>query len=542
MPLTRAALLFALTLAAASLTAHAQTMPTLQVYSRETIVDVLVTDKDGHPVHNLKPSDFTVTEDGKPQPIRSFLETSKDIPLSTEASVSLRKLPPNTYTNLQSASATGPLDIFLFDNINDGGNSFVVHKEDIPDLLKRLPAGTQVAVMGLASRLTVIQSPTSDPSLLPKGLTTVLDPYVVIGDSCTVLREHIYATLRQLNQIADYLSGLKGRKNLIWIGRQPSFLVFPNGCVDATQDIRLTYDHLAEAQVAIDPLDPHGLAAPIVTPGGPITGNTGAQVATATMGVQMDIATDHLTMEAIAEATGGLAFYNNNDRIGLIVQAIDNGSSYYTLSYAPRIAAYDGKLHSIHITVSKPGVHLVYRTAYSAENTQSASADSATSKQMPTAMAQGAPPATQLLFDVRIQPSIAPPDPFDPPILGALNPKLKSQHLTRYELLYAVPASQIAFTQATDGTYTGSLEFDVAAYDIDGCLVTLRSQTMRLPLTTDEYQQFLQTPFKFFQQLDLPPGQLFLRTGVKDAVSNKLGTLEVPITPAKNMPPPEAGQ
>jgi hypothetical protein len=65
---------------------------------------------------------------------------------------------------------------------------------------------------------------------------------------------------------------------------------------------------------------------------------------------------------------------------------------------------------------------------------------------------------------------------------------------------------------------------------------------MRLPLTTDEYQQFLQTPFKFFQQLDLPPGQLFLRTGVKDAVSNKLGTLEVPITPAKNMPPPEAGQ
>jgi hypothetical protein len=92
-----------------------------------------------------------------------------------------------------------------------------------------------------------------------------------------------------------------------------------------------------------------------------------------------------------------------------------------------------------------------------------------------------------------------------------------------------VPASQIAFTSAAGGTYTGSLEFDVAAFDPEGRLVTIRSQTMKLPLTAAEYRQFIATPFKFFQQLDLPPGPLTLRVGILDGVSNKVGTLEIPV-------------
>jgi len=35
-------------------------------------VDVIVTDRQGNPVHDLKPEDFEVTEDGKPQTIQTF--------------------------------------------------------------------------------------------------------------------------------------------------------------------------------------------------------------------------------------------------------------------------------------------------------------------------------------------------------------------------------------------------------------------------------------------------------------------------------------
>ena len=48
--------------------------PTLKVYSRETIVDVTVTDAKGNPVHGLTRDDFTVEEDGHPQPISGFYE------------------------------------------------------------------------------------------------------------------------------------------------------------------------------------------------------------------------------------------------------------------------------------------------------------------------------------------------------------------------------------------------------------------------------------------------------------------------------------
>ena len=49
-------------------------VPTLHVTSREVIVDVEVTDANGKPVHGLKQSDFSIEENGKPQPIRSFEE------------------------------------------------------------------------------------------------------------------------------------------------------------------------------------------------------------------------------------------------------------------------------------------------------------------------------------------------------------------------------------------------------------------------------------------------------------------------------------
>jgi hypothetical protein len=49
-------------------------VPTLHVTSREIVVDVMVTDAKGNAVHGLKQTDFSIEENGKPQPIRSFRE------------------------------------------------------------------------------------------------------------------------------------------------------------------------------------------------------------------------------------------------------------------------------------------------------------------------------------------------------------------------------------------------------------------------------------------------------------------------------------
>jgi hypothetical protein len=56
------------------------------------------------------------------------------------------------------------------------------------------------------------------------------------------------------------------------------------------------------------------------------------------------------------------------------------------------------------------------------------------------------------------------------------------------------------------------------------------SQSINLPLTAGQAAQLAHSPFHFFQQLDLPSGQLFLRIGILDRTSSKIGTLEIPLT------------
>ncbi|MGP8259838.1 MAG: hypothetical protein ACLQM6_07800 [Acidobacteriaceae bacterium] len=64
-----------------------------------------------------------------------------------------------------------------------------------------------------------------------------------------------------------------------------------------------------------------------------------------------------------------------------------------------------------------------------------------------------------------------------------------------------------------DGSRKCSLEFDLAAYDVYGKRITGLSQTASSPsLTAEQYRQFLKPKqFQFIQQLDLPPGEIFLR-------------------------------
>ena len=49
-----------------------QATPTFRASSRLVLVDVVVTDKSGQTVKGLKATDFTILEDGKPQPSRAF--------------------------------------------------------------------------------------------------------------------------------------------------------------------------------------------------------------------------------------------------------------------------------------------------------------------------------------------------------------------------------------------------------------------------------------------------------------------------------------
>src|SRR5947209_5485784 len=76
-------------------------------------VDLVVTDKKGVPIPDLKATDFTVSEDGDPQTIASF--EAVQLPATPSATP---KAPPRVSTNTEPESRTGRTFVILFDTIH----------------------------------------------------------------------------------------------------------------------------------------------------------------------------------------------------------------------------------------------------------------------------------------------------------------------------------------------------------------------------------------------------------------------------------------
>ena len=89
-----------------------------------------------------------------------------------------------------------------------------------------------------------------------------------------------------------------------------------------------------------------------------------AQVAVYPVGLDIGIGIETMSMDSVAEATGGVAYYNSNDVAAGIASAIEDGSHYYSISYTPPSVASDGQHHAILVNLDRPGMHLVYRNGY----------------------------------------------------------------------------------------------------------------------------------------------------------------------------------
>lgn len=519
---------------------------TLQMYSRETIVDVIVTDSNGQPIQGLKDSDFTIKEDGKPQPLRSFREFGAG---TDDHAHVLPKLPAHVHTNYQSSPATGPVNILLIDAMHS--NPLLVSRalRATSVYLTRMPQGTQLAIFWLGSGgLHMLQGFTSDPSVLLEALSTNRTDIGSEEDAHTT----DWYTIDALQQIAAYASAIKGRKNLIWFTpgmpvhltrdggygwgssvsphipgsvRADSFAsnattdfwdarqgdpwniqsVFGDAGLNMGMVHRLmdTYEIFTAEQIAVSPIDPSGVG--------------GA------------MGSSQLSAVEVAEQSGGIAHFNSNDLTSLVAEAINDGSHFYTLSYVPPRRKQDGHYHTIDVKVNLPGAHLVYRKGYNAEDPkpplQFAGAD------LIQASLQGkAPPATQLLFDAKFEPA---PGLATAPATPTLKRRDKLAGRTAYDLVIAVPQSQINFADGPNGTRSAALQFAFDAYDSNGRFLGRHSQNVDLALTPERYEEFVKTPLLFHEQIALFPGPLFLRVGVLDSISNKVGTLEIPVTVPK---------
>lgn len=341
-------------------------------------VPAVVTDSSGNHVHNLTKNDFKILENGKPQKISVFEEvTASNVRPAPAAN------PPGTFSNLtfdsqQPVSVT----VIALDTINTpfldqaiGRKQLIKYLGETLDSRRVLglvvisskgvkvlgglnsdPA-TLIAALKKASgefspmetfgaEGKVLAATESQPTQLTGGISPGEDPaarmrrFIVNADAVQGAYQQARAiedTMKAFLSIALSLSGIPGRKSLIWAtGSFPFTLDSPSSVPGG--NLSLLYERtmraLNDAQVAVYPVDLRGvLGSSLIADATYSGGLSGPEIGNgaAARGWLQNSSVDSL--KNFAEMTGGRAYYNNNDLAAGFKRAADDSSSYYLLGY-----------------------------------------------------------------------------------------------------------------------------------------------------------------------------------------------------------------
>ena len=577
----------------------------LHTVSRLVIVDVVVSNN-GKPVHALNRDSFQIFEDGKEQSVRIFEEHSADDPSQVRK---LPSLPAHTYSNFPETTVTSAANVLLLDALNTPARDQAYARQQMIEYLKNVPIDARIAVFTLASRLRMVQGFTADSKVLlaavsgkgqePGQSALLADPDDAtmtklntgmqdLGASSQVMESltqfqadqaafqmdfRVGMTLDALHELAAYLGGIPGRKNLIWFSGSFPVNLDPDVTLsnefsperDYAGRLKATSDLLSANRVALYPVDARGLfPASMFNAGNPNANYSGVSHGTPSMPSNLmgrsaeggrrerlstngpasnpnkfatdnanfvqTTAAEHATMQQIAQESGGEAFYDNNALKNAVGSAIENGENYYTLAYVPSDSNFDGRFRKIEVKLVNHNYRLAYREGYLAKEIPELGSNPPLNAST-TAIQRGAPPSSQILFKVRV--------------LASDNPELKglkSQSgpaglmadrlhgsLRRYWIDYAADMHQVAATIGADGLYHSSLEFVALAYDQDGKILNVANHTFKMNLQSAQYERVMQSGLPVHQEIDVPPGDVYLRLAVHDLATDRVGSIEIPL-------------
>jgi VWFA-related protein len=322
----------------------------LRVKAKTVILDVVVTDKQGHVVTNLSQEDFNIQEDGQPQRITSFERPDKHS-LKSDATV-------NSTADLDREAPQAPVDLIVLDEINTRFEDMAFARYSLKNYLNAQPRKLKGPTMLVAvdlHHLTVLQDYTQDKVSILNALNQHLSQYPWHVDTSSWTAERFSAAFASLMQVAEATAGHSGHKNMIWIGRG-----FPDVRTDTMQpqdeaqledSIQLCINMLRDARITLYTVDPAGV------PSAPAPDVDGVDIA--------DPFGGNFQFNDVARATGGKAFSGRNDVNAEIGTSIRDGDSFYTLSYAPSGTSDAAKpFRRIRVVMKNSNLRAVAREGY----------------------------------------------------------------------------------------------------------------------------------------------------------------------------------
>ncbi len=270
---------------------------------------------------------------------------------------------------------------------------------------------------------------------------------------------------------------------------------------------------LATANIAVYPVDPRGL----------IGANGVETVSSAGYGIGpamynnstslYNLAPNIDTMKSLAEQTGGVAYYNNNDIGGEVRQAMEDSRVSYMLAFYPAADDGKGKFHNIKVRVDRAGVELRYRNGYTPKplNYSGVVDNSAIERE-----------------------AIA--SPLDATGLGMTvhSSSVQGAAIPTVALRINLEENDVSF-KFDDERTTGLIEVLLVQYDTEGNAIWVETSKVQMRLVKDTYSKVRKEGLQFGRNLPLKPGAVELKVIACDDKSSSIGSVSIPL--AAYLPP-----
>ncbi len=358
--------------------------------SQIVLTNVVVRDKKtGQPIRNLKASDFTVTENGKPQAISSFdFQTVDEAARLNEATVSGQA--PTIAQMLDRSLGATPeqlrdhrLIVLFFDTASMQPEDIDRAVDGAQDYIKtKMAPADLVAVASLGTSLSLDHDFTADKAALlrtvgkfngsteAQGLAaggngttegTADDSSSFTADDTEYNNLNTDRELYAIQTIAKSLQRVDQRKSMLYFSGGLS----RNG-IENQASIRSATNAAARANMAIYTVDTRGLQA-LPPLGDASTGSVRGTSPYSGASVQAKLDANAGSQEllaTLASDTGGKSFLDSNDFAPAFQQIQRDTEAYYILGFRSTDLRKDGAFRRLSIKLNRNDAKLEYRPGY----------------------------------------------------------------------------------------------------------------------------------------------------------------------------------
>src|SRR5258707_917694 len=362
----------------------------VRVTSELVLVNVVVRDKKGNLVTDLKKDDFTLLEDGKRQAISTFdFENVDELKTAGAAEATVSGAAPDSgsllHSNEQPASLNARdrrLMLLFFDFSGmqpediersvGAAKKFVQTRMQPADMIAVVSLSTNMRidldfsddktkVLGVLNSYTLGQGQGFDNGLTGRSEDAAETSGAFTADDTDYNTFNADRKLLALQAIMQSLGKISQKKAIIYFSNGIS----QNG-VDNQSALRAATASAVKANVSIYPVDIRGLQA--FPPGGEaqnasLHGQSAYNGAAVLNDLSGNAATQE-TLSTLASDTGGKAFFDSNDFGAVFSQVQKDSSAYYVLGFTSTNPLKDGHFRHLKVQLNRADLKLDYRSGY----------------------------------------------------------------------------------------------------------------------------------------------------------------------------------